>query len=84
MEFNEAFVVVHGRKREISERQMRAFTAFAMRLTYPPNPIRALDNSLSGSETAGRLLYNGLSSNAALEVLLRVPSDRSGARHLRH
>jgi MYXO-CTERM domain-containing protein len=36
---------------------MQAFTDFALELTYPPNPIRPLDNSHSASAAAGKQLY---------------------------
>ena len=36
---------------------MQAFAEFALEITYPPNPIRALDNSLSPSEAQGRNIY---------------------------
>lgn len=52
-EFNEAFVALMGRDEEISDAQMQLFTDFAMELTYPPNPIRALDNSLNAVEEQG-------------------------------
>ena len=37
---------------------MQAFTDFAMRVNYPPNPIRQLDNGLVGIEIDGQRLYN--------------------------
>ena len=33
---------------------MQAFTDFILQVTYPPNPIRALDNSLTADQQAGR------------------------------
>ena len=65
--FNVAFPGLIGRDEgELVAGAMQAFADFALRLTYPPNPIRALDNSLSGSlddpvtgAAAGESLYNG-------------------------
>lgn len=57
-EFNEAFVSLMGLSEQVSEEDMQAFTNFAMSITYPPNPIRALDNSLSATQQAGETLYN--------------------------
>jgi sugar lactone lactonase YvrE len=57
-EFNEAFDALQGLGRELSDADMQAFTDFAMRLNYPPNPIRQLDNSLTGIEVDGQRLYN--------------------------
>jgi YVTN family beta-propeller protein len=57
-EFNEAFDALAGLGRELPEPDMQAFTDFAMRLNYPPNPIRQLDNSLVGIEIDGKRLYD--------------------------
>ncbi len=57
-EFNGAFDALAGLGGELSEADMQAFTDFAMRINYPPNPIRQLDNSLVGIEVDGETLYN--------------------------
>jgi DNA-binding beta-propeller fold protein YncE len=58
--FNVAFPGLIGRDEgQLAQGDMDAFTAFALQLTYPPNPIRNLDNSLSTQADAGRLLYSG-------------------------
>ena len=56
-EFNTAFVALNGRETTLTETQMQSFTDFAMALTMPPNPVRALNNALSDTETAGRDIY---------------------------
>ncbi len=56
-EFNPAFVGLVGRQTPLSDAEMQAFTDFAMALKMPPNPVRALDNSLTAAETAGRNIY---------------------------
>ncbi|MBC7932360.1 MAG: YncE family protein, partial [Rubrivivax sp.] len=56
-QFNEAFVGLMGRSSQIAPADMQAFTDFALQLTYPPNPIRALDNSLTPDQQTGRDLY---------------------------
>ena len=56
-EFNPAFVALVGRETVLSENQMQSFTDFAMSLAMPPNPVRALNNSLNESEQAGRDIY---------------------------
>ena len=38
---------------------MQAFTDFILRLTYPPNPIRNLDNTLTPDQQAGRDFFFG-------------------------
>ena len=52
-EFNEAFDAFAGLGRELDAADMQAFTDFAMRISYPPNPIRQLDNQLVGIELRG-------------------------------
>jgi hypothetical protein len=63
-EFNVAFPGLIGRDEgELDPQDMQAFTDFVLQLTYPPNPIRPLDNSLSGDEVsgafAGQNIFNG-------------------------
>ncbi|NNF62415.1 MAG: hypothetical protein HKN06_13955, partial [Gammaproteobacteria bacterium] len=55
--FNVAFPGLLGRDTELTTQQMQAFTDFALQLTYPPNPIRQLDNSLREDENRGRNAY---------------------------
>jgi DNA-binding beta-propeller fold protein YncE len=54
-----AFEGLLGRNGPISAASMDAFADFILEVTYPPNPIRALDNSLTPSQQAGRDLYFG-------------------------
>ena len=56
-EFNPAFVSLLGRETPLSTAQMQAFTDYVMQLSMPPNPVRALDNSLTSDESAGRDIY---------------------------
>ena len=53
-EFNEAFESLNGRHAPLSAAQMQAFTDFALQITYPPNPIRGLDNGLTPSQQRGK------------------------------
>ena len=55
--FNVAFPGLLGRAGPLSNTEMQAFTDFALALTPPPNPIRALDDSLTPDQDAGRNLY---------------------------
>lgn len=58
LKFNGAFEGLLGRDEgPLSDADMMAFTNFALLLTYPPNPIRELDNSLRPNELAGRNNY---------------------------
>jgi len=55
--FNVAFPGLVGRDGELAPADMQAFTDFVLRITYPPNPIRNLDNSLSPAAASGRAQY---------------------------
>jgi len=55
--FNVAFPGLVGRAAPLAASEMAAFTTFALQLTYPPNPIRNLDNSLTPEQQAGRNTY---------------------------
>jgi DNA-binding beta-propeller fold protein YncE len=60
-EFNEAFDALAGLGNTLSDADMQLFTDFAMQISYPPNPIRALDNQLQGIEIRGEVLFrNGV------------------------
>ena len=51
--FNPAFEGLIGRDSQLSPQAMQEFTNFALELSYPPNPIRNLDNSLTAEQQAG-------------------------------
>jgi hypothetical protein len=55
--FNVAFDGLLGRGGPIPTGDMTAFANFILTVTYPPNPIRALDNSLTPDESAGQSFY---------------------------
>ncbi|MGB8330441.1 MAG: hypothetical protein WCE62_09965 [Polyangiales bacterium] len=58
--FNVAFPGLLGRDDgELDPTEIQDFANFALALTYPPNPIRALNNALSTEAAAGLSLYNG-------------------------
>ena len=55
--FQLGFVNLLGRSAFIPDADMEAFTDFILQLTYPPNPIRALDNSRTPDQQAGHDLF---------------------------
>ncbi len=57
--FNPAFVGLIGRSQELTPAEMQKFTDFILQVTYPPNPIRNLDNSLTPEQDAGHDQYFG-------------------------
>ena len=56
--FNVAFPGLIGRDQQLTQAQMQAFTDFQLQVMYPPNPIRALDNSLNADQAAGQQFFN--------------------------
>jgi DNA-binding beta-propeller fold protein YncE len=57
-QFNGAFPDLLGRHSVLSQEDMGAFTDFILRLTYPPNPNRRIDNVLTPDQDAGRRLFD--------------------------
>jgi len=55
--FNVAFPGLNGRDSQLTPAEMQAFTDFVLQLSYPPNPIRNLDNSLTPDQAEGRHLF---------------------------
>ena len=49
---------------------MQAFTDFQLQVVEPPNPVRALDNSLTSSQSAGRSFFFGPRASDGLNVLV--------------
>jgi uncharacterized protein (TIGR03437 family) len=68
MKFNVAFQDLLGSAAQPSTADMQAFADFALQLTYPPNPIRNLDNSLTADQQAGQNFFLGTTNNG-------LPSD---------
>lgn len=52
--FNVAFEGLLGRSAPLPDQDMKAFTDFILQVTYPPNPIRNLDNSLNARSARGK------------------------------
>ena len=57
--FNVAFPNLLGRESEIDPADMQKFTDFALQITLPPNPVRALDNSPNTSQKNGQSIFLG-------------------------
>ena len=54
-----AFPGLLGRDSEIDPADMQKFTNFALQIKLPPNPVRALDNSLTPSRANGQSFFLG-------------------------
>jgi DNA-binding beta-propeller fold protein YncE len=57
LKFNPAFVGLLGRHEQLPAADMQKFATFILQVMYPPNPVRALDNSLTERQAAGRDHY---------------------------
>ncbi|MFO0757826.1 MAG: hypothetical protein U0359_15125 [Byssovorax sp.] len=57
VKFNVAFGGLIGRSEQLPPEEMSAFADFILQVTYPPNPNRNLDNSLTTSQQEGRDIY---------------------------
>jgi hypothetical protein len=57
--FNIGFTGLLGRRELLADEEMDAFADFALRITPPPNPVRALDDSLTAEqEDAANIFLN--------------------------
>jgi hypothetical protein len=68
--FNVAFPGLLGADAQLSAADMQAFTDFILQVTYPPNPIRNLDNQLTPFQQAGKAFFNN-----KLPSGQEIPSD---------
>lgn len=76
--FNPAFVGLIGRQSPLTAEEMQAFTDFILQVTYPPNPIRNLDNSLTPLQAEGRALHFGQVSDSAFNCNVCHVLDANG------
>ncbi|MBK9032508.1 MAG: hypothetical protein IPL61_14560 [Myxococcales bacterium] len=63
-QFDVAFPGLLGRAEMIPAADMAAFGQFALQIMYPPNPIRALDNSLTPLEAQGKDIFTNRVTDA--------------------
>jgi sugar lactone lactonase YvrE len=54
-----AFPSLLGAKNEPTLEQMQQFTDFQLQVVLPPNPVRALNNSLTSAQAAGKNFFTG-------------------------
>ena len=57
--FNVAFAGLLGRATQLTAEDLQKLTDFALALTYPPNPIRRLDDALTAGQARARNHYFG-------------------------
>jgi DNA-binding beta-propeller fold protein YncE len=61
-----AFNSLLGLGTQFSPTDMQSFSDFALSMVMPPNPVRALDNSLTASQANGKAFYKGCVGNDSL------------------
>jgi YVTN family beta-propeller protein len=74
--FNVAFPGLVGNANELSATDMDAFADFILQVTYPPNPIRNLDNSLTTEQAAGASFFTNRVVNPTTGTAQEAPVDR--------
>jgi DNA-binding beta-propeller fold protein YncE len=62
-DFSVAFPGLLGRESALTDQEMTQFANFALKVTYPPNPVRNLDNSLTANQDAGFKFYMNTNSD---------------------
>jgi len=72
MKFEPAFQDLLGSAASPSDADMQTFADFALQLTYPPNPIRNLDNSLTSDQQAGQNFFLGITNNGLASDTLKT------------
>jgi hypothetical protein len=69
--FNVAFPGLIGRAEQLTDADMTDFTNFVLQISYPPNPIRNLDDTLTPLQAAGQAFYFNVLPDGR-----QAPSDR--------
>jgi len=77
-QFNAAFVGLLGRDQQLPAEDMQAFTDFVLQISYPPNPVRNLDNSLTAFQQEGHDNYFGRITDTFLDCNGCHTLDREG------
>jgi hypothetical protein len=70
-EFDVAIVGLNGNDRLLAASDFQDFTNFALQLTLPPNPVRALDDSLTPAQRRARAAFFGCASMTDAEYEAR-------------
>lgn len=66
-EFDAAIVALNGNDAPLPPDEFQRLTDFALQLTFPPNPIRVLDNSLTAPQARARAAYFGCAAMSDAE-----------------
>jgi DNA-binding beta-propeller fold protein YncE len=84
LKFIVAFEGLLGNTGPIASADMQKFADFILQVTYPPNPIRNLDNSLTTDQAAGRAFMTGSrrSDGLAFDFLVQLGFNCVGCHTL--
>lgn len=77
-EFDVAIAGLNGNDSLLEPEVFQAFTNFSLQLTLPPNPVRALDDTLTPEQAAGRALFFGCQSQSDDQYKDRECTGQSG------
>jgi YVTN family beta-propeller protein len=68
-----AFTGLVGAGAQPSTADMQRFTNFQLQVTEPPNPVRALDNSLNSAQTSGKNFFTGNRPSDGVNIFITIP-----------
>jgi YVTN family beta-propeller protein len=68
-----AFTGLVGAAQQPSTADMQRFTDFQLQVVEPPNPVRALDNSLNSAQTAGKNFFAGNRTSDGVNLGFTIP-----------
>jgi DNA-binding beta-propeller fold protein YncE len=68
-----AFTGLVGAAQQPSNADMQKFTDFQLQVVEPPNPVRALDNSLNSAQTAGKNFFAGNRPSDGVSLGFQIP-----------
>lgn len=77
-EFDVAITGLNGNDVDLDPELFQDFTNFSLQLTLPPNPVRALDNTLTSEQASGRALFFGCASQTDEQYEQRQCTSPSG------
>ena len=79
--FNPAFVGLLGATSQLTTAEMQSYTDFILTVRYPPNPIHALDNSFTSTQSTGQNIFlNSQIDGSTLQCVFchKVPVGTDG------
>jgi YVTN family beta-propeller protein len=73
--FNVAFPGLVGANAQLSDADMTSYASFALQITYPPNPIHNLDDSLTSDQQAGANFFSQTVLQLLPPAIIEEPVD---------